>query len=128
MGQWTNATTATAVSMVKIDVGIIQTTTYDTRLTQYVEAARGELVREGLSDLSDDVGDIQLVAGFAAWAWRKRDTGEGLPEYLRLMRNNRIFSAKMKPAAATSGPDAAPEETPAAEDPDPAEAEEAEEG
>lgn len=128
MGQWTDATTATAVSMVKIDVGIIQTNAYDIRLTQYVNAARGELIREGLSDLSDDIADIQLVAGFAAWAWRKRDTGDGLPEYLRLMRNNRIFSAKMKPAATTSGPDAAPEETPAAEDPDPVEAEEAEEG
>ena len=39
---------------------------------------------------------VQLVAMYAGWLWRKRDTGDGMPRNLRWMLNNRIFSSKMK--------------------------------
>ena len=44
----------------------------------------------------DDIEDMQLVAMYAGWLWRKRDTGDGMPRNLRWMLNNRIFSEKMR--------------------------------
>lgn len=95
MAEWTNDTTQTALDMVKVDLGILNATAYDNRLTQYVESAKSAIIREGAS-LSDEVEDIQLVAMYAEWLWRKRDTGEGMPRNLRWMLNNKIFSDKAK--------------------------------
>ena len=92
MAEWTNQTTATVLTMVKVDLGI-KATAYDERLTQYVQSAKKAINREGAS-LSDDVEDMQLVAMYAGWLWRKRDTGEGMPRSLRWMLNNRILSEK----------------------------------
>ena len=94
MAEWTNQTTATVLTMVKVDLGI-KATAYDERLTQYVQTAKAAMDREGAS-LSADVEDMQLVAMYAGWLWRKRDTGDGMPRNLRWMLNNRIFSSKMK--------------------------------
>ena len=93
MADWSNTTTATVLTMVKVDLGI-KATAYDDRLTQYVTAAQSAIVREGVSTLSDSVEDMQLVAMYAGWLWRKRDTGDGMPRNLRWMLNNRIFSEK----------------------------------
>ena len=93
MAEWSNETTATVLTMVKVDLGI-KATAYDDRLTQYVTAAKSAIVREGVSTLSDAVEDMQLVAMYAGWLWRKRDTGDGMPRNLRWMLNNRIFSEK----------------------------------
>lgn len=95
MAEWTIATTETALGMLKIDLGIMNATAYDIRLTQYVESAKAAIEREGAS-LSDAVEDIQLVAMYAGWLWRKRDTGEGMPRNLRWMLNNKIFSEKAR--------------------------------
>lgn len=96
MAEWSNITTATCLTMVKTDLGIMTATAYDTRLTQYIEAAKSAIVREGVTTLSDEVEDVQLVAMYAGWLWRKRDTGEGMPRNLRWMLNNRIFSEKAR--------------------------------
>lgn len=82
---------ATLLSYLKIDLGIT-TTAYDNRLTQYLEHAQTEIQREGVTLNS---GDDQLVVMYAAWLWRKRDTGEGMPRMLRYALNNRVFSGKM---------------------------------
>lgn len=95
MAEWTSETTQTALEMVKVDIGIMNATAYDTRLTQYIETAKSAIIREGAS-LSDEVEDIQLVAMYAGWLWRKRDTGDGMPRNLRWMLNNKIFSDKLK--------------------------------
>lgn len=95
MAEWTIATTETALEMLKVDLGIMNATAYDVRLTQYVETAKAAVEREGAS-LSDAVEDIQLVAMYAGWLWRKRDTGEGIPRNLRWMLNNRILSEKAR--------------------------------
>lgn len=95
MAEWTIATTETALGMLKVDLGIMNATAYDIRLTQYVESAKAAIEREGAS-LSDAVEDIQLVAMYAGWLWRKRDTGEGMPRNLRWMLNNKIFSEKAR--------------------------------
>ena len=80
------------LAMLKIDLGITASL-YDTRLSQYLETAQDEIEREGASlSPSDDVADANLVIQYAAWMWRKRDTGEGMPRMIRWQINNRLFS------------------------------------
>ena len=71
-------TNSELLTMLKIDCGIT-TTAFDERLAQYV--------------------DSQLVVMYAAWLWRKRDTGEGMPRMLRYALNQRVFSQKMSSGA-----------------------------
>lgn len=94
MAEWSQETTATVLQMVKTDLGI-KVNAYDTRLTQYVNSAKSAIIREGAS-LSDAVEDMQIVAMYAGWLWKKRDTGEGMPRNLRWMLNNKIFSEKAR--------------------------------
>lgn len=77
------------LSGLKIDLGIT-TAAYDVRLSQYLERAGEEITREGVT-LSDSASDQNLVINYAAWMWRKRDTGEGIPRMLRWQINNRLF-------------------------------------
>lgn len=82
------------LEMLKIDLGIT-TTAYDSRLTKYLESAQTEITREGVSLNMDTVGDVSLVVMYAAWLWRRRDTGEGMPRMIRYALNNRVLSQKM---------------------------------
>ena len=82
------------VAMLKVDLGIT-TNAYDERLMNYIESAQTEIKRQGAS-LSDTIGDMQLVVMYAAWMWRKRDTGDGMPRMIRYALNNKIFSEKIK--------------------------------
>ena len=82
------------LAALKIDLGIT-TNAYDERLRQYITTAREFIKREGVQ-LNDTAEDISLVVMYAAWLWRKRDSGEGMPRMLRWALNNRIFSPKMK--------------------------------
>ena len=82
------------LQMLKVDLGIT-TTAYDARLTQYLQNAEKQIEREGaIIDLSD-AEDMQLVVMYAAWTWRKRDSGEGMPRMIRYALNNHIFAEKM---------------------------------
>ena len=83
-------TTETKLQMLKIDLGIT-TTAYDERLTQYLQAAKNEIEREGVILSFDSQDDDNLQIMYAAWMWRKRDTGEGMPRMIRWQINNRIF-------------------------------------
>lgn len=80
----------TMLAMLKIDLGI-SATAYDTRLGQYIQTAKDEIRREGAILSADSISDCNLVIQYAAWMWRKRDTGEGMPRMLRWQLNNRIF-------------------------------------
>lgn len=82
------------LEMLKVDLGI-STTAYDQRLTQYLESASAAIVTEGVTIDMSDVSDANLVIMYAAWLWRKRDTGEGMPRSIRWMLNNRLFSEKI---------------------------------
>lgn len=79
----------TKLQMLKIDLGI-NTSAYDERLTQYLASAKAEIEREGVK-LTDSAPDENLIVQYAAWMWRKRDTGEGIPRMIRWQINNRIF-------------------------------------
>ena len=77
----------------KVDLGIT-TTAYDARLTEYLKRAGGEIGREGITLSPDAIDDQNLVINYAAWLWRKRDTGEGIPRMLRWQLNNRLFGGE----------------------------------
>lgn len=79
----------------KIDLGI-STTVYDSRLTTYLQSAYEAISEQGATLNSDSIRDRQLVIMYAAWTWRRRDSGEGMPRMIRYALNNRIFSEKMK--------------------------------
>lgn len=80
------------LAMLKIDLGIMATA-YDQRLGQYLQTAKEEIKREGVKNLSasSHIADANLVIQYAAWLWRKRDTGEGMPRMLRWQINCRLF-------------------------------------
>ena len=86
-------TTETKLQMLKIDLGIT-TTAYDERLTQYLQAAKNEIEREGVILSFDSQDDDNLQIMYAAWMWRKRDTGEGMPRMIRWQINNRLFGGE----------------------------------
>ena len=96
MAAWTNETTTTALALLKVDLGILNSTAYDQRLTAIIDATVSAVIREGVSTLSDSAEDIQMVVMYAEWLWRKRDSGEGMPRNLRWLLNNRIMSEKMQ--------------------------------
>lgn len=77
----------------KVDLGIT-TEAYDNRLMQYLYNAQKEIAREG-AEIGDSIDDDQLVIMYAAWTWRKRESGEGMPRMLRYALNNKVFSQKM---------------------------------
>ena len=85
----------TLLSMLKVDLGIMQTTAYDERLSQYLENALASIKEEGATLDLTVLKDKQLVVMYAAWTWRKRESGEGMPRMLRYALNNRIFSEKV---------------------------------
>lgn len=88
------ATITAMLPMLKIDLGITSTA-YDKRLQQYLINAAKEIEREGVK-LGDCIDDQNIVIMYAAWMWRRRDSGEGMPRMVRYALNNRVFSQKAK--------------------------------
>lgn len=82
------------LNLLKIDLGIT-VTSYDERLEALLETARQMIAREGIT-LTDSAEDTQLVVAYAAWLWRRRDSGAGMPRMLRYLLNNRLFSEKAR--------------------------------
>lgn len=83
------------LEMLKIDLGI-STTAYDTRLTQYLSVAHSSIEKEGITLNDELMSDSNLQVMYAAWLWRKRDSGEGMPRMLRYLLNNRLFAEKVE--------------------------------
>lgn len=77
------------VAALKVDLQIT-TTAYDDRLGQYIDSAASEIKREGYT-LRATIADDNLQIMYAAWLWRRRDTGEGMPRMIRWELNNRLF-------------------------------------
>lgn len=80
------------LTALKIDLGIT-TKAYDERLVHYIEAAEQEITREGVS-LNES--DSHLIIMYAAWLWRRRDSGQGMPRMIRWALNNRVFQEHME--------------------------------
>ena len=82
------------LTMLKTDLGI-SSTGYDDRLKQILRSSEKAIKKEGVSSLDNtDLDDCQLIVMYAAWIWRQRDTGAGMPRMLRWSLNNRIFAEK----------------------------------
>lgn len=82
----------TLLTMLKVDLGIRNTTLYDERFGQLLAAARAAIIAEGASTLdASDPEDQELIVLYAAWLWRRRDSMDGMPRMLRLKLNNRVF-------------------------------------
>lgn len=96
--QNTNATPTPAevmLGMLKIDLGI-STNAYDSRLGQYITSAQAEVSREGVSFPETlTLDDMQLIVMYAAWMWKRRESGDGMPRMVRYLLNNRIVAQKM---------------------------------
>lgn len=90
------------LTMLKVDLGI-STTAYDTRLGQYIDTAKAEIIREGITfPVTLTVDDMQIIVMYAVWMWKRRDgeagrygSGTSMPRMLRYALNNRLFSQKM---------------------------------
>ena len=80
----------------KIDLGIINSTVYDERLTVLLNVAEREIIREGAKTLSrSDTADAELIIDYARWQWLGRREPSAMPRDLRYRLNNRIFAEKM---------------------------------
>lgn len=83
------------LSSLKIDLGI-SSDAYDSRLTEYINAAKKAISEQGVTIDESDIEDMQLIIMYAAWTWRKRDSGEGMPRMLRYALNCRVLAEKAR--------------------------------
>lgn len=91
----TDAQIASVLASLKIDLGILRTTAYDSRLTEIIKSSFDMITREGATLDVSKPEDAQLVVMYSAWTWRRRDTGEGMPRMLRYQLNNRVLGEKI---------------------------------
>lgn len=90
----TDAQITAILSSLKVDLGILNTTAYDTRLTEIIKSSFQMIEREGATLDVNKLEDAQLVVMYSAWMWRRRDSGEGMPRMVRYALNNRVLSEK----------------------------------
>lgn len=85
---------STLMALLKADLDLLSVPKErEAYLTQQIEAAKSMIQREGIT-LTDSPEDIQLVVMYAAWLYRKRNTGEGMPRMIRYALNNRVISQR----------------------------------
>ena len=92
----TDAQIASVLASLKIDLGILRTTAYDSRLTEIIKSSFEMITREGATLDVSKPEDAQLVVMYSVWTWRRRDTGEGMPRMLRYQLNNRVLGEKIQ--------------------------------
>ena len=90
----TDAQIASILASLKVDLGILSTTAYDSRLTEIIKSSYQMIIREGATLDVSNLEDAQVVVMYSEWIWRRRDSGEGMPRMLRWALNNRILSEK----------------------------------
>lgn len=76
----------------KIDIGILNNTAYDERLTSLLTVAQSEVskfVGENV-DINDD-RDAELVIDYARWQWISRREPTAMPASLKYRLNCRAF-------------------------------------
>lgn len=66
-------------------------------LTTLIAVAKTEITREGITIDMTSLDDIQTIAMYAAYLYRKRaEDSNGMPRMLRYRLNNRVFAEKTK--------------------------------
>lgn len=91
--------TATEYQMLKADLGFYgePPAAVKTYMQRLLAAARSALEKDGVTIDENSLEDEGLVAMYAAWLYRKRDTGGGKPPMLREALNDRKVHEKVKP-------------------------------
>lgn len=86
-------TDADILSILQADLNILAPdATRTAQLEHYIQAATSFIKREGVALAAPySIEDGQLIEMYAAYLFRKRDSGEGMPRMLRWALNNRIF-------------------------------------
>lgn len=81
------------LARLKIDIGIINSTTYDERLTSLLNAAKGEVERWVGEKIDIDViEDAELVIDYARWQWLSRREPTEMTNSLKYRLNCRAFA------------------------------------
>lgn len=78
----------------KLDLGMLNTTSYDERFKQLLQVSYEQIQAEGATLNLNVISDCNLVVMYASWLWRKRASGEGMPRMLRYALNNRVIGEK----------------------------------
>lgn len=82
------------LTMLKADLDLLTTTAErEDYLSQLLGVAAERIRNEGIR-LTDSVSDGQLAVMYAAWLYRKRNTGEGMPRMIRYALNNRAIQER----------------------------------
>lgn len=76
----------------RVDLGITSEA-FSQRLLSRIRTAQARIEEEGIT-LEETEQDRDLVVMYAAYLWRSRTSGEGMPRMLRYALNNRLFSRK----------------------------------
>lgn len=76
----------------RADLGV-SSMAFSDRLLSRIRTAQQRIAEEGIT-LQDTEADCDLVVMYAAWLWRSRVTGDGMPRMLRYALNNRLLSQK----------------------------------
>ena len=76
----------------RVDLGITSEA-FSQRLLSKIRTAQARIEEEGIT-LEETEQDRDLVVMYAAYLWRSRTSGEGMPRMLRYALNNRLFSRK----------------------------------
>ena len=80
------------LAALRVDLGITSEA-FSQRLLSRIRTAQARIEEEGIT-LEDTEQDRDLVVMYAAYLWRSRTSGEGMPRMLRYALNNRLFSRK----------------------------------
>ena len=91
--------TRDALALVKMRLNRLPgDTSLDTYLDHRISAAIQELEGTGIV-LDDGYEDLLLVVDTAVWQYQNRDSGAGMPEWLRLRRRERWLQQRSREAA-----------------------------
>lgn len=89
----------------KIDLGILNSTAYDSRLTSLLNVAKKEIEREGVVLNLENADDGELLVDYAREKWlaRRGDNPQsGMSRSLRWRINNRLFGKERASAEVTT--------------------------
>ena len=76
----------------KIDIGILNNTAYDTRLESLLTVAESEVSKYvGENVDTTDIRDAELVIDYARWQWLSRREPTEMPASLKYRLNCRAF-------------------------------------
>jgi len=88
--------TRDALALVKLRLNRLPgDTSLDTYLTYRINAAIEELEKTGIV-LDSGNEDLLLVVDTAVWQYQNRDSGAGMPEWLRLRRRERYLQQRQE--------------------------------